>query len=164
MPCILAAVAHKKTPSFCWLCCPKPSLKIGSVNKVFLFWYWQRLKFFFLRNKTFLFFKLESWNFQNLFEIELCETLQNFNSLSFFRHFFFHFFYWFSDWVEILWNSFSNRFWKFQFSILKIKKDLFLEKRLSRCQYKKQKSFVYRPNFQWRFWTLLHCLLSCCAD
>ena len=25
----------------------KPSLKIGLVNKAFLFWYWQRLKFFF---------------------------------------------------------------------------------------------------------------------
>ena len=29
-----------------WACFlkPKPSLKIGSVNKAFLFWYWQRLK------------------------------------------------------------------------------------------------------------------------
>ena len=33
----------------------KPSLKIGSVNKAFLFWYWQRLKTFFFRNKTFVF-------------------------------------------------------------------------------------------------------------
>ena len=46
---------------------PKPSLKFGSVNKAFLFWYWQRLEKFF-RNKTFSFFKKESWNFQNLFE------------------------------------------------------------------------------------------------
>ena len=29
---------------------PKPSLKIGSVNKAFLFWYWQRPKKFFFRN------------------------------------------------------------------------------------------------------------------
>ena len=59
----------------------KPSLKIGSVNKAFLFWYWQRLNFFFFRNKTFLFFKIESWNFQNLFEKEFRETSQNFNSI-----------------------------------------------------------------------------------
>ena len=32
---------------------PKPSLKIESVKKAFLFWYWQRLKNFFFRNKTF---------------------------------------------------------------------------------------------------------------
>ena len=47
---------------------PKPSRKIESVNKAFLFWYWQRLKKYFFRNETFLFFKIESWNFQNLFE------------------------------------------------------------------------------------------------
>ena len=52
---------------------PKPSLKIESVNKVFLFWYWQ-YKFFFFRNNTFLFFKIESWHFQNLFEKEFRET------------------------------------------------------------------------------------------
>ena len=35
---------------------------------------------FFFRNKTFLFFKIESWNFQHLFEKEFHETSQNFNS------------------------------------------------------------------------------------
>ena len=39
------------------------------------------LKKFFFRNKTFLFFKIESWNFQVQFEIEFRETLQNFNSI-----------------------------------------------------------------------------------
>ena len=34
---------------------------------------------YFLRNKTFLFFKIESWNFQHLFEEEFSETSQNFN-------------------------------------------------------------------------------------
>ena len=47
---------------------PKPSLKIGSVNKVFLFWYWLPLNFFFFRNNLFLFYKIESWNFQHLFK------------------------------------------------------------------------------------------------
>ena len=32
----------------------------------------------FFRNKTFLFFKIESWNFQDLFKQELRETSQNF--------------------------------------------------------------------------------------
>ena len=58
----------------------KPSLKIGLVNKTFLFWYWQRLNFFF-SGVFFLFFKIESWNFQNLFEKEFRETSQNFNSI-----------------------------------------------------------------------------------
>ena len=35
----------------------------------------------FFRNKTFLFFKIESWNFQVHFEIEFHETLQNFSSI-----------------------------------------------------------------------------------
>ena len=55
--------------------------KIETVNKAFLFWNWQRLKKIFFRNKTLLFFKMESWNFQVQFEIEFRETLQNFNSI-----------------------------------------------------------------------------------
>ena len=35
----------------------------------------------FFWNKTFLFFKIESWNFQVQFEIEFRETSQNFNSI-----------------------------------------------------------------------------------
>ena len=56
----------------------KPSMKIESVNKAFLFWYWQWLKKYFFRNKTFLFFKIESWNFQHLFEKEFLENLSKF--------------------------------------------------------------------------------------
>ena len=37
------------------------------------------------KNKTFLFFKIVSWNFQYLFEIEFRKTSQNFNSFSLFR-------------------------------------------------------------------------------
>ena len=59
----------------------KPSLKIGSVNKAFLFWYWLRPKYFiFFRNNTFLFYKIESWNFQHLFEKKIRETSKNFDS------------------------------------------------------------------------------------
>ena len=32
---------------------------------------------FFFRNKTFLFVKIESWNFQHLFDFRFCETMQN---------------------------------------------------------------------------------------
>ena len=60
---------------------PKPSLKIGSVNKAFVFWYWLRPKRIFNRNNFFLFFKIESWNFQHLFEKAFGETSQNFNSI-----------------------------------------------------------------------------------
>ena len=49
---------------------PKTFGKIETVNKAFLFWNWQRPKKIFFRNKTFLFFKIESWNFQVQLEIE----------------------------------------------------------------------------------------------
>ena len=51
---------------------------------------------------------------------------------------YFHFFYRLSDWVEILWG-FTKFFFK---QMLKI----------SAVYLVKQKSFVYRSNFQWRFW------------
>ena len=35
---------------------------------------------FFFRNKTFLFVKIESWNFQQLFDLGFRETLQNLSS------------------------------------------------------------------------------------
>ena len=57
---------------------PKPSLKIRTANSIF----WISLGIFrdyslkniFLGNKTFLCFKIESWNFQHVFEIEFFET------------------------------------------------------------------------------------------
>ena len=57
---------------------PKPSLKIRTANSIF----WISLGIF--RDyslKTFLFIKIENWNFQHLFEIEFRETSQNFNSI-----------------------------------------------------------------------------------
>ena len=57
----------------------KTFMKIESLNKAFLFWYWRRPKKFFFRNKTFLFLNIKSWNFQHLFENEVRETSQNFN-------------------------------------------------------------------------------------
>ena len=60
---------------------PKLSLKIGSVNKAFLFWHWLLPKSYCFRNKTFLFYKIESWNFQHLLEKEFLETSQNYNSI-----------------------------------------------------------------------------------
>ena len=66
----------------------------------------------------------------------------------------FHFFYWLSDWVEILWGCttfYSNRLWKFQLFILKIKKVLFQKKKFKPLSISKQKSFDYWPDFQWRF-------------
>ena len=68
------------------------------------------LKNLLFRNKTFLFFKIESWNFQHLFEIEFRETSQNFNSFSLFRKLLFSFFLW------VVWLSWNFvRFHKIQF-------------------------------------------------
>ena len=99
----------------------KPSLKIETVNKALLFWYWQRLKMFVLRIKLFLFFKTS------------------------FSNSYFHFFSRLSDWVEILWG-----FTKFNFKMnLKVsafyleKQKSFIPKKifLSRCQHQNKKRF-----------------------
>ena len=117
------------------------------------------LKKYFFRNKTFLFFKIESWNFQNLFEIEFRETSQNFNSFSLFRQLLIFVFSIVClielKFCEVSRNSFSNRFWKFLLSII-LEKVLFLKKTFNLLSISKQKSFVYRLNFQWRFWLILH--------
>ena len=63
---------------------------------------------------------------------------------------------------EVSRNSISNRCWKFQLSILKNKKVLFLKKYLlSRIAKVDPKDGFSRPNFQWRFWDIpLHLTLS----
>ena len=53
---------------------------------------------------------------------------------------------------EVSRNYFSNRWWKFLISILKNKKDLFLEKHKISQEWTgfdiKTTSYIYRPNFQ----------------
>ena len=123
-----------------------------------------RPKKYFFRNKTFLFFKIESWNFQHLFEKEFRETSQNFNSIR--------------QPIEkmkitIVWISWMSwnfvRFHKIQFQTdaesfsLKNKKVLFLKKYLlSRTAKKDPKDAISRPNFQWRFWSWPHKKLNVC--
>ena len=41
-----------------------------------------------IRNKTFLFVKIETWNFKNLYNLGFCETLKNFIHLSWQTKFF----------------------------------------------------------------------------
>ena len=63
----------------------KPSLKIGTANGIC----WNSLGLFrdyglnyiFFRNKTFLLFKIESWNFQHLFEKRISWNLTKFQFL-----------------------------------------------------------------------------------
>ena len=114
--------------------------------------FWIYLKKLFFRDKTFLFFKIESRNFQVQFEIEFHETLQNFNSirqpikkdennncLNKLNELKF---------CEVSRNSILNWTWKFQLSILKNKKVLFLKKiYFWPLSISKQKSFVYWLNF-----------------
>ena len=59
----------------CKLWVPKPLLKIGSVNKAFLFCDWQRPKSYF---QTFLFCKIKSWFFKYLFVKDLSWNLTKF--------------------------------------------------------------------------------------
>ena len=109
------------------------------------------LKNIFFRNKTFLFFKIESWNFQVQFEIKIREISQNFNSFSLFRQLLLSsFFYRLSDWVEIL-----QGFMKFNFKLnlkvsafyLEKQKSFIPRKKIKPSSISKQKSFLYRLNF-----------------
>ena len=90
---------------------PKTFWKIETGNAIF----WMYLggtasKNFFFRNKTFLFFKIESWNFQVQFEIKFRETSQNFNSFSLFRQLLF------SCFLSVVWLSWNfARFHEIQF-------------------------------------------------
>ena len=85
----------------------------------------------FLGIKLFLFVKIESWNFQQLFDEGFCETLQNFST---FRQIFrWHF----SrgnkscpNELKICEVSQTKTCWKFQISILTNKKVIFLKKYL----------------------------------
>ena len=55
---------------------PKPSQKIGTAER-----HLRPRDIYIVRNKTFLLFKIESWNFLHLFEKEVHETSKNFNSI-----------------------------------------------------------------------------------
>ena len=100
---------------------PKPLLKIKTANAIF----WIYLGIF--RNKTFLFFKILiasawyriSWNLPKFYLIQLIQTIVILNfSIDCLIDLKFR---------DISWNSFSNRWWKFQFSILKNKKQISLK-------------------------------------
>ena len=100
-----------------------------------------------------MFFKIESWNFQVQFEIKIRETSQTFNSFSFFRQLLFSSFFIRClielKFCKVSWNSISKWTWKFQLSILKNKKVLFLKKNFfGPLSISKQKNFVYWLNFK----------------
>ena len=87
---------------------------------------------YFFRNKTFLFVKIEIWNFQHLFDLGFRENLQNFSSFrqTFRRQF--------STGNKSCLNepkSKSKRCWKFQVSTLTNKKVLFLKKNIKCTMY-----------------------------
>ena len=107
------------------------------------------LKNIFFRNKTFLFFKIESWNFQVQFEIKIRETSQNFNSFSSFRQLLFSFFL---SVVWLSWNFVSFHEILFQtdaesFSFLSWKTKQFYSYFLGRSQYQNKKPLFTDPIF-----------------
>ena len=85
----------------------------------------------FFRNKTFLSLKIESWNFQHLFDLGFRETLQNFSPFR--QTFRWHFSMGNKScpnelkFCEVSWNPKSIRCWKIHLSIMKSKEDLFLK-------------------------------------
>ena len=131
---------------------PKPSLKIRTASAIF----WNYLGIFrdyglkniFFRNKTFLFFKIESFSIglkKNFVKPHKISTHSAHSDSCLIE----------LKFCEVSRNSFSNRCWKFQLSIFRNKKVLFLKKiELSQewtgCNIKTT-SFVYWPNFQQRF-------------
>ena len=113
------------------------SLKIRTANAIFLIYL-----------GSFLFFKIETWNFQYLFEMEFRETSQNFNS---FRQL------WFSFFLSVVWLSWKF-VWKFFFKkFLKVspfyleKQVLFLKENLNHCQYQNKKALFTNPIFSQGF-------------
>ena len=81
-----------------------------------------------------MFFKIESWNFQHLFEIEFRETSKNFNSFSTFRQLFCFF-------LSVVWLS-----WNFvRFLEILFQTD---DESFSFLSWKTKKFYSY----QWRFW------------
>ena len=89
--------------------------------------------YYFFKNKTFLFVKIEIWNFHHLFDLLFHETSQN--SSSFGQLLFpvekchLNVFVWMSwNFCKVSQNSKSNRCWKFQLSILINNKVVFLKK------------------------------------
>ena len=93
----------------------KPSLEIGTANAICcnslgLFKDYG-LNYILFRNKPFLFFKIERWNFQHLFEKKIVKPHKISTHSAHSDSFHFHFFYPLSDWVEILWG-FTKFFFK----------------------------------------------------
>ena len=139
----------------------KPSLKIRTANAI----YWISPGIFrdyslqnFFRNETFFVFQDRKLKLSASVRKEFPETSQSFNSFSSFRQLLISFFSICClielKFCEVSQNSFSNRRWKFQQSILKNKNKIFMRKIFFRLLSisKQKKSFVYWPNFQWRFW------------
>ena len=125
---------------------PKTFGKIETAKAIF--WIWYGLKNYFFRNKTFLFFKIECWNFQVQFEIEFHETSHNFNSISL-AYSDNCYFYLFLSVVWLSWNLARVHITQFQtepesFSFLSWKTKKFYsylkKKFLSRCQFQNKKA------------------------
>ena len=103
-----------------------------------------------------MFFNIERWNFQHLFDNRILWNLTKFQLIQLIQTIFISTFS-ISCPIELKFceasrNYFSNRWWKFQISILKNKKDLFLEKYEISQEWTgfdiKTTSFIYCPNFQ----------------
>ena len=131
---------------------PKPSLKIETAKPHLLELSWPIKSYYGLNHIFFLgielfFFKIESWNFQHLFENKIVKPFKisskSDNEKS----------EW-VEWVEILWGFFFfKQILKVSaFYLEKEKKVLFL-KTLTK---KVPTDCVCYPNFHWRFWIQLH--------
>ena len=132
--------------------------KIGQQSHLLeLSWPIERLQLrsYFFRNKTFLFFKIESWNFQHLFAYVFSETSQNFNSFCLYRQILFSFFFHqLSDWVEILWG-FTESFFKqmLKISTFYLEKQKFIptkmwfKPRVNELQYQNKLALFTDPIF-----------------
>ena len=97
-------------------------------------------------------FKIESLNFQHLIETEFCERLKNIQLIQLIQTIvifissvtcLIELKFW-----EVSRSSYGNKCWKFQLSILKNKKVLFLQKYfLSRSQHQNKKALFTDPIF-----------------
>ena len=114
-------------------------------------------------DKTFLFFKIESWNFQNSLKQNIMKPLKISTHSVNSDNCYFHFFYLWSDWVENL-RGFMKFFFKqiLKVSAFYLEKKSFISKKifLSRTAKMDPNDYACCPNFQWRFWLYISAQIS----
>ena len=113
----------------------KPSLKIRTANAIFWIYLGGTAKKIFFRNNIFCFSRHKAKSFSNCLKFQLIQLIQTIVIFIFSIACLIEL-----KFCEVTGNSFSNRFWKFQLSILEKKSFVPKKEILSCCQYQNKKA------------------------